>query len=37
MAQVAAVLADGEDVDLTRPPTGDLAWYATQEIPGLLA
>jgi hypothetical protein len=37
IAQVAAVLADPSDVDLAAPPSEDLAWYATQEIPGLLA
>ncbi|MGH3505960.1 MAG: DUF6912 family protein [Nocardioidaceae bacterium] len=37
IARVDAILADPRDVDLTRPPAEDLAWYATQELAGLLA
>jgi hypothetical protein len=37
LARVDAILADPRDVDLSRHPTEDLAWYATQELSGLLA
>jgi hypothetical protein len=37
IAQVAAVLVDPSELELAALPDVDLAWYATQEIPGLLA
>ncbi len=37
LARVDAVLADTDDVDLTRRPDDALAWFASQEIGDLLA